>query len=287
MISTLAELVAPLSEEDFVHLLRERRPWLAPGAGVGRYGALVGWDTLMSAIRSPAYPARNIRLTKGGARLPRAFYRDANGVKPQMIERLMASGASLVAYDIEPHAPPLGRLCANIAARVHERVTAGVIASRGSGGALPPHYDDADLVVLQIEGAKRWIVEGGPVVDPVPGMPTVEDASGAGILLDVVLEAGDFLFLPAGYRHRCETSGEGSLHAGVFFWPLTAPRALDLLLQRMMQDPALRAPIRFDEAAAAAAEASLKTALADLVRDLSLRGLLADHATTKLTPRRH
>ncbi|MFN6935282.1 MAG: hypothetical protein ACK4NZ_09030 [Tsuneonella sp.] len=67
------------------------------------------------------------------------------------------------------------------------------------------------------------------------------------MLMDMTLNAGDFLLLPAGYRHRCETIGNRSLHIGIFIWPLTMARALDLLVRDLADAPAARMPLRGDE----------------------------------------
>jgi ribosomal protein L16 Arg81 hydroxylase len=104
--------------------------------------------------------------------------------------------------------------------------------------------------------------------------------------LDVTLEPGDFLLVPAGYRHRCANAAERSLHASIFFWPMTSTRALDLLFRQMVECESDRAPLRHDAttAAAAAAEAQLKQVLIDRIQALSLADLRARHGKTDHSP---
>jgi ribosomal protein L16 Arg81 hydroxylase len=218
-------------------------------AGISRYETLIDWDALLRAVIDGTIPADRLRLTQGSKFLPNALYRHGGAVKPQVVEQ----------------------------------VSARVIAMIGPGGALDLHYDDADLAILQIEGRKRWIIHGEPAVDPVPGMKPSPVNPDIPPELDIILEPGDFLFAPAGYRHRCEKQGERSLHAGIFFWPLTMARAFTLLRGAAIADPAQRRPLRAGPEQAAEEEAALKDALIEQIRTLSLAELRARHRATRPT----
>jgi hypothetical protein len=281
MISTLADLVFPLTEEAFIAQLRARIPLLRRGAGIGRYATLIDWNALLRAVIDGTIPADRLRLTQGGKLIPNALYRHGDAVKPTVVEQVMANAGSIMANRVEPYLAAFTTLCANLGEQLGEHVSAGVIATIGPGGALGLHYDDADLAILQIEGRKRWIVHGDPAVDPVPGMKPAPGDDNTPPELDVILEPGDFLFVPAGYRHRCENQDERSLHAGIFFWPLTVPRVFTLLRGAAIADAALRCPLRAAPQDAAAEETRLKEALIAQIRDLSLEQLRARHRATK------
>ena len=283
MISTLADLVSPLSTEAFVARLRARTPFLQRTAGAGRYEALIDWNALLRAVIDGTIPADRLRLTQGGKFLPNALYRHGDMVKPQVVEQVMANAGSIMANGVEPHLATFTTLCANLGEQLGEHVSAGVIATIGPGGALDLHYDDADLAILQIEGRKRWIIHGDPALDPVPGMKPPPGNSDTPPELDIVLEPGDFLFVPAGYRHRCENQDERSLHAGIFFWPLTMARAFTLLRGAAIADPAQRRPLRAGAERAAEEEAVLKEALIEQIRALTLADLRARHRATRPT----
>jgi len=224
-----------------------------------------------------------VRLTQGGKFLPNALYRHGDTVKPQVVAQIMANAGSIMANGVQPWLSNFTTLCNNLAAQLGEHVSAGVIATAGPGGALDLHYDDADLAILQIEGRKRWIIHDNPTSDPVPGLKAPVGDRAATPLIDTILEPGDFLFVPAGYHHRCENQADRSLHAGIFFWPLTLPRVFSLLREASINDPARRQPLRADAADAAQEEARLKAALIDQVNALSLAELRAQHRTTRPT----
>ena len=284
MISNLPELVAPLDVAAFRTLLCQRFPRLFRGAGGDRYGTLLDWQGFMDIVLSGQYPVKKLRLTQRGVALPGLLFRSGGTIKADSVKRLVDGGGSIVAYGIDPYVPGIARLCAAVAEETGEHVVAAAIATTGSGGALDTHYDDSDIVVLQVEGSKRWLIENEPVVDPVAGMPTVEGNADASILMDVVLESGDLLFVPAGYRHRCETQSERSLHLAFSFYPLTMPRALDLLMRRMLDDVASRKPLRFDGADWPEVEGALKQELIGRISELSLATLIAEHCTTDVYP---
>lgn len=288
MINSLSDLVAPLSVPEFKELLRQRNPRLIRGAGAGRYAALLDWDGLMDAVLTGTYPAGKLRLTKQGASLPPLLYRSDEGPKVEVITRLMASGGSIIAYGIDPYVPAMGQLCAGISEQTGEHIVGSAIATTGSGGVLGLHYDDTDILIVQVEGIKRWMIEREPVINPVVGLRALPGEDEAGTLLDIELGPGDLLFLPGGYRHRCESRSARSLHLGFFFYPLTIPRTLDLLMRQTVQEDDTRRPWRFEEAERLAVEAALKQELVQRIDRLSLTELLSAHRATDMAPtRRH
>jgi hypothetical protein len=280
VISTLAELVAPLAEEEFIALLRAPKPRLLRGTQPDRFAPLLDWDGFMAAMRSGAVPSKKLRLTQRAKALPPIFYSQGGVLTPGALERVFGAGGSVVAFGVEPHLPAFQALCAHIAARLGERIALGVIATAGAGGALPPHFDDGDILIVQIEGAKRWFIEADPMINPSPGRRWPARADARELVLDETLSAGDLLFLPAGYRHRCENLEARSLHASIFMFPLTALRALELIAERLARSPERRAPLRFAPGAAGEVEAALKATLAQAVEDATLADLVAEHIAT-------
>ena len=69
-----------------------------------------------------------------------------------------------------------------------------------------PHYDDIEAFVLQLEGKKRW-----RVYKPLTKEDTLPRFSSTNYkqsdltdppIIDVILEAGDFLYFPRGFIHQ-------------------------------------------------------------------------------------
>jgi ribosomal protein L16 Arg81 hydroxylase len=243
---------------------------------------LLDWGGLIRLLHHGALPHRDLRLYRDRARVPPLFLRDAGPHRAEMIGRLLAADASIMLNRAEEHVPALGRLCAAVAEQTGDHVSAAVVATAGQGGALERHYDPYDIIVLQVDGSKRWVLYDDPAINPVPGMPKVRAREDIRPAMEFVLQPGDWLFVPAGYRHRCDTIGARSLHLGILFHPLTAVRALDLIVRDMLAASDDRAPLRFDPDAADAAEAALKQRLIDRIAGLSIDDLARRHRVTSV-----
>jgi cupin superfamily protein len=284
--STLAELVAPLSEDAFLTLLRERKLTLLRGAGADRYSSLMNWKMLLQMIERGQHPSSlaEFNLVKDSQLVPPDRWLKMNPagngtvVDTSRILAYMAAGMSLAVGRIDPHAPHLKTLCENIRSRVHEQVRLGVIVTTGKGGAFTLHYDPEDLIILQVEGRKRWKIFGPPVVNPIvgatPAAPPPEDT----LIFDDVLETGDFLFLPAGNWHRCENEAGRSVHLGIFFQPPSGLDVVKAFTSQLLSDAQLRIPLtRLDDAADfSAVEADIKSRAMERISKLDLKEFLSD-----------
>jgi hypothetical protein len=101
------------------------------------------------------------------------------------------------------------------------QVNAYITASATQG--LVPHYDDHDVLILQIQGSKIWHLYDGP--DALPHELRRDDRKvaidGLPVLADLCLEVGDVLYLPPGRVHAAETNSELSAHLTVGLHPPT------------------------------------------------------------------
>jgi hypothetical protein len=278
--STLAELVAPLSEEAFLALLRARELTLLRGAGSGRYSSLLDWNSLLAMIERGQH-SKNLaefQLVKDSLLVPpdRWLKPNPSGVgnivdMPRFLA-YMAHGFSFATTRIDAYAPQLNLLCESIRSSVREQIKMGAIVTTGSGGAFTLHYDPEDLIILQVEGRKRWKVFGPPVVNPVVGVKHTPVPAEDTLVFDEILEPGDFLFLPAGNWHRCENQSGRSLHLGIFFQPPNGLDVLKTLTSQFLSDDQFRLPLTRLDAASdpATLEEHIKTRFIEQISQLSL-----------------
>ncbi|KAJ3589272.1 hypothetical protein NHX12_010117 [Muraenolepis orangiensis] len=69
---------------------------------------------------------------------------------------------------------------------------------------LPPHYDDVEVFILQLEGEKRWRLY--PPTVPLAREYGLEPEHRIGTPThDIILKAGDLLYFPRGTIHQAET----------------------------------------------------------------------------------
>ena len=96
------------------------------------------------------------------------------------------------------------------------------VTAPGLKTSAPPHTDRQDVVVVQTQGRKHWRVytPPNPALDSMADMyargkgedalalHALESTHGCTKLLDVTLDAGDVLFVPAGFPHTTDTAEE-------------------------------------------------------------------------------
>jgi|SRR5215472_11913906 len=241
MVSTLHDLIAPLSEPEFAELLRTRSLVFRRGSNDRRFETLLDWETFRGVIAN-GYPSEELCVTRdGNPVLPHIYLQDGR-VNAKNLAALLDHGASVIATRIEPHVPQLAALCADMREHIRERIFATAIATTGRGGALKLHYDAQDIVVVQTTGSKRWKIYDCPVASPVNGMPEQSPPQSRPIF-DDTLRPGDFLFLPAGHWHHCENGPDRSLHLAIMIAPSTGWREVNALMRELMAEELFRIPL--------------------------------------------
>ena len=271
--STLQELVAPLTEAEFLTFLRERKLVHRRAAHNGGYAQLMGWEALQRLIAQGDYPRRPdyFRVAKESVPAPIERWVIDGKVDPVRLEACLADGFSIIITHLDQYVPSLGALCRNLTARLLETTYVGAIVTTGAEGAFRLHYDFEDLIILQVEGTKRWQIFGPPVSNPVRGMAKQAVPQGAP-MFDEVLEPGDFLFVPAGYWHHCQTMSGKSIHMGIFLIPPTGWHAAKALTSELLADELFRTPLtRTQEASELVAlESEVKKRLIEKISAMKL-----------------
>jgi lysine-specific demethylase/histidyl-hydroxylase NO66 len=123
---------------------------------------------------------------------------------------------------------------------------------RGSQG-FAPHYDDIDACVCQTHGRKRWRLyppRSHAEASPRFSSPNFRPDDLPECALEVVLEQGDFLFLPRGVIHEAfSLPGDDSLHVTLSTsqhttWADLLERAMPQALRLASEElPALRSTL--------------------------------------------
>ena len=150
----------------------------------------------------------------------------------ERIAQFHARNYSVRFPDLRPLSGPLEQLARSLEVLLHQPVTASAFWSRG-GMRAPVHFDDHDLLVVQLRGAKRWYLTQRPSELPNvwKGIPA-GDALQLGAHTVVDLHPGGMLYLPRGTLHTVD-SDTASIHLAIGFTPLTvrelALAALDYL----------------------------------------------------------
>lgn len=251
MIDTLFDWTALLSSEESPCHLRGRDP--------GAFAGLISVDEFQALGRAVPDSARMIRRGErvGPSGRPSELW----------IGDGLRAGATLLITDLAQHDTRLGALAVSAAANLGCPVQLnGYLTPPGSRGN-DVHFDDHDVIVLQLHGQKRWtLYDDRPVSLPVLPHRRVLDPAELHQPCPLLLEAGDVLYIPRGVPHEACTGEAASLHVSIGLHPALVRDALIALVDVWTMDE-LSMRRRFGGDAAAIAEQF--TRLADNPRSLA------------------
>jgi len=157
----------------------------------------------------------------------------------------LAHGASLQLEDIGVACPRIRSLAADLTACIgYTPIDVNLYLSpTPKHVAFQTHHDMFDFLVVQIHGQKHWHVYEPQIIDPVFGLarPSYSRASSP-VVMDVVLEPGDVLYVRRGDPHDAVTIGHApSVHVNFRLHYQTGQDFLQWFVGRVLaQAPARR-----------------------------------------------
>lgn len=242
-----------------------------------------GWiDRLLH--RSGGHPERFRFFLRGKAVDPCRFgLIDRQGqLDRTALQPLLPQGLTIVFNRLDSSSDSLWEEAGRLEQALGAVISIDAIGSFGMQQGLPLHYDNRDLILVQVAGRKRWTVLGAPVDGPwrkrpVPRPETVVD--------DFVMEPGDTLFVPAGLHHYCVPL-EPSLHLGILIRRPCGADLLKSMQQSWEVDPALGNRLDVPEAGTVSdrQQAAMKQALIRLVDGADIAALTRDWLARKQRP---
>jgi ribosomal protein L16 Arg81 hydroxylase len=160
-------------------------------------------------------------------------------------------GDTLRISHLEGSWPALLPLVRRIGETLNARVDVNLYMTPANSQGFPTHVDHEDVFILQVGGSKDWFIYEADHPWPLEGLSYVEEQGGFSsglrdqsqlcLVERVLLQTGDFLYVPRGYPHHAVTSGLPSLHLTIgihpAYWLDVARAALELASE---DEPALR-----------------------------------------------
>eukprot|EP00752_Nemacystus_decipiens_P011678 g10365.t1 len=135
-------------------------------------------------------------------------------------QALQEKSGTVVVNSAGAYIQPLAGICLEVMEALDIPVCLNLyITAAGQKTSAPPHTDKQDVFVMQTQGRKRWRVFSPPPPRAKPKADPMARGKGAdvlslnevmgdgkeGALVDVVLEPGQFLYVPAGFPHTTDT----------------------------------------------------------------------------------
>jgi len=151
-------------------------------------------------------------------------------IRKDVLYSRLRDGASLVLNRFDIVSPRVADICLELGRFVGAQTSANGYASFGGEPALNVHWDTHDVFVVQMQGRKHW-----RLYEPTHPLPISVQVSNdrkdevpKEHWLDVVVEAGDVLYVPRGWWHRvAPIDGEETFHLTV---AIHTPLILDYLI---------------------------------------------------------
>jgi hypothetical protein len=254
--AALLRAIAPIGADEFLAGHWERRPLHVERGERGRFDYLLSARDVERQMSEPGLRFPGFRLVKAGEKLdlreytidlpwrPRPFTGSADNLT---VLREFERGATVVLQGLHLTSAPLARYCRELEGFLGHPVQANAYYTPAHSQGLPVHHDTHDVLVLQVSGSKRWLV-----YDPAFELPLKHQRYSAELgepgpaVLDVVLGAGDTLYLPRGWLHEALTSEEDSLHLTVGVSVVTWLDALRSALAECEDDVEFRRSVASD-----------------------------------------
>lgn len=237
----LSWLIAPVAEKEFFENHYERRALYCGRGDTGRFAALFSLNRLDEIIASAELPRSSLSMARSEPPLKRADYTFKSGnINRGAVIRHFQRGATIILNQLQRAEGSLAEFCRGLEAVFSCRVQTNVYLTPPNSQGFNTHYDDHDVFIIQVSGAKRWRLYGKSIENPYSGEVFRSSEHEAGELeREFLLRAGECLYIPRGLMHDASNHGEApSLHitAG-----LIVKKWADLILEAV-SEVALRNP---------------------------------------------
>jgi lysine-specific demethylase/histidyl-hydroxylase NO66 len=172
-----------------------------------------------------------------------------SGISKDRLYQAYLSGDTIRLISVDQYWPPIARLAASMQAALDAKPGMNIFLTPPRSQGFSLHFDLVDTFLLQVGGAKRWQIWRPTYEQPMETtlsqhhLPKVSQLDETRLTLcnDVLLEAGDLLYMPRGYYHRGTTEEDLSLHVTAIvkpvYWLDFMHRAFELAA---LDDAALR-----------------------------------------------
>lgn len=230
--AALRALFHPHEPEQFVEAARANKRLFLSTDRASVFADLLPWPSIAPLISIEGLIAGKIRAMRQGRDLPLEMLTavsDSKGrrvLAPDVLQQLCHQGLSLILNSIDSRVPAIEAMNAMIERYLRCRTFTNAYISFRRDSAFKAHYDNHNVLILQIHGSKRWWCHGQ--VDRLPvrnrsftrldQLPSAE--------WEHVLEPGDMLFIPRGDVHHAQVEDENSVHLTVTMIP---PNGEDVL----------------------------------------------------------
>ncbi|MEU8776528.1 cupin domain-containing protein [Streptomyces sp. NPDC048606] len=225
---------------------RRHRVW----TNVADFSGLLSWDDVNEIVARGRLEAPRLRLHRDSEQVPWQTYATPvttrrstvwQRIQPSRLHQQLKDGASLVLDAVDELHAPVEDLARDLEAIFRSHIQVNMYASWTGREGFGTHWDDHDVVVVQLEGAKRWRIYGPTRVNPMYRDMEAPQPPEGEPLAEIMLRAGDMLYLPRGWWHAVAATEGRSLHLTCGLQTTTGADLIGWLSHRLRGSETVRA----------------------------------------------
>ncbi|XP_004706501.1 ribosomal oxygenase 2 [Echinops telfairi] len=205
--SLFESFISPIKTETFFTEFWERKPLLIQRddpALATYYRSLFRLTDLKSLCSRGLYYGRDINVCRCVSGKKKVLNKDGKAYFLQLRKDLDQKRATIQFHQPQRFKDELWKIQEKLECYFGSLVGSNVYITPAGSQGLPPHYDDVEVFILQLEGEKHWRLYR-PTVPLARGYSVeAEDRIGKPTH-EFTLKPGDLLYFPRGTIHQAET----------------------------------------------------------------------------------
>ncbi|MGW2508447.1 cupin domain-containing protein [Streptomyces scopuliridis] len=211
------------------------------------------WHDLNDILSRHRLEAPRFRLAAGGTTIPQDAYAAPTATRrntvwqrlhPNSLSEQLRQGATLVIDAVDELHSGVQLIASQLEEALRAQVQVNLYASWTSKEGFGTHWDDHDVVVVQLDGSKRWKLYGPTRTAPMHRDVAEPEPPPETPVAEFVLTPGDVLYLPRGWWHSVSASeGERSMHLTCGISSMTGADLLIWLSETLRTNECVRADL--------------------------------------------
>lgn len=254
-IATFADLLAPITPEEFFRDYYGRKALHIPGAA-DKFAGVMSWERLNRLLNMTAiWSQESILLKHDTQTIPPQAYSIATTDRreqpvlqpdPAKVMEFIRRGASFGLNNIDTLDDGLRTVGDILESALAGKAQANLYCSRKETQAFGVHFDTHDVFAMHCEGEKEWqlyeTMEDNPINHPAfKKLPMDQRRARAGkVAQRLVMKPGDLLYVPRGLYHDALCLTDGCVHIAYGVTTVIGIDVLTLLSNRAPGETLLR-----------------------------------------------
>ena len=252
----LADLLAPLTTQEFLNSIYEKKPIHIQGTAE-KFAFAMSWDILNGILnQSSIWTPQSLQLVLDTDTVPPQQYtREGlalNGgttlqIDFEKVRALVGRGASLVLNSIEGLTPGVKRIAELLGREPGGKVQTNLYCSWQAHQAFDVHFDTHDVFAMQVTGEKNWRIYQRhfqyPINHPAFKMLPVSyhHQHKGPLLMEFTMRPGDLVYIPRGYYHEAMAQSDSTVHLSFSVVKMIGVDVLTVLYEHGVMDDVFRA----------------------------------------------